>query len=159
MKVLNGAVLTSCAHLSRIVMGLVLIKIIAFYLGAEGMGQIGQFMSMATMVYMVAGGGITNAVIKYVAEYASRPKQLLRFLSTATTYSVVFSCALLCVGVIFSKVIAVAVFKNSGMYWIIFALAFAQLLFAFVNLVVGVSNGLMQTEVYSKIQIIGSAGK
>ena len=157
MKVLNGAVLTSCAHLSRIVMGLVLIKIIAFYLGAEGMGQIGQFMSMATMVYMVAGGGITNAVIKYVAEYASSPKQLLRFLSTATTYSVVFSCALLCVGVIFSKVIAVAVFKNSGMYWIIIALAFAQLLFAFVNLVVGVSNGLMQTEVYSKIQIIGSA--
>ena len=138
-------------------MGLVLIKIIAFYLGAEGMGQIGQFMSMATMVYMVAGGGITNAVIKYVAEYASRPKQLLRFLSTATTYSVVFSCALLCVGVIFSKVIAVAVFKNSGMYWIIIALAFAQLLFAFVNLVVGVSNGLMQTAVYSKIQIIGSA--
>ena len=138
-------------------MGLVLIKIIAFYLGAEGMGQIGQFMSMATMVYMVAGGGITNAVIKYVAEYASSPKQLLRFLSTATTYSVVFSCALLCVGVIFSKVIAVAVFKNSGMYWIIIALAFAQLLFAFVNLVVGVSNGLMQTEVYSKIQIIGSA--
>lgn len=157
MKVLNGAVLTSCAHLSRIVMGLVLIKIIAFYLGAEGMGQIGQFMSMATMVYMVAGGGITNAVIKYVAEYATRPKQLLRFLSTATTYSVVFSCALLCVGVIFSKVIAVAVFKNSGMYWIIIALAFAQLLFAFVNLVVGVSNGLMQTAVYSKIQIIGSA--
>ena len=157
MKVLNGAVLTSCAHLSRIVMGLVLIKIIAFYLGAEGMGQIGQFMSMATMVYMVAGGGITNAVIKYVAEYASSPKQLLRFLSTATTYSVVFSCALLCVGVIFSKVIAVAVFKNSGMYWIIIALAFAQLLFAFVNLVVGVSNGLMQTAVYSKIQIIGSA--
>ncbi|KMM81062.1 O-antigen translocase [Pseudomonas deceptionensis] len=157
MKVLNGAILTSCAHLSRIVMGLVLIKIIAFYLGAEGMGQIGQFMSMATMVYMVAGGGITNAVIKYVAEYASRPKQLLRFLSTATTYSVVFSCALLCVGVIFSKVIAVAVFKNSGMYWIIIALAFAQLLFAFVNLVVGVSNGLMQTAVYSKIQIIGSA--
>lgn len=157
MKVLNGAVLTSCAHLSRIVMGLVLIKIIAFYLGAEGMGQIGQFMSMATMVYMVAGGGVTNAVIKYVAEYASSPKQLLRFLSTATTYSVVFSCALLCVGVIFSKVIAIAVFKNSGMYWIIIALAFAQLLFAFVNLVVGVSNGLMQTEVYSKIQIIGSA--
>lgn len=157
MKVLNGAVLTSCAHLSRIVMGLVLIKIIAFYLGTEGMGQIGQFMSMATMVYMVAGGGVTNAVIKYVAEYASSPKQLLRFLSTATTYSVVFSCALLCVGVIFSKVIAIAVFKNSGMYWIIIALAFAQLLFAFVNLVVGVSNGLMQTEVYSKIQIIGSA--
>ena len=75
MKVLTGAILTSCAHLSRIVMGLVLIKIIAFYLGAEGMGQMGQFMSMSTMVYMVAGGGVTNAVIKYVAEYTSSPKQ------------------------------------------------------------------------------------
>lgn len=157
MKVLNGAILTSCAHLSRIVMGLVLIKIIAFYLGADGMGQLGQFMSMSTMVYMVAGGGITNAVIKYVAEYASCPKQLLRFLSTATTYSAVFCGVFLCLSVIFSQSLAVVVFNDPGMYWVIIALACIQPLFAFVNLVIGVSNGLMQTEVYSKIQIIGSA--
>lgn len=156
MKVLTGAILTSCAHLSRIVMGLVLIKIIAFYLGAEGMGQMGQFMSMSTMVYMVAGGGVTNAVIKYVAEYTSSPKQLLRFLSAATTYSAIFCGAFLCVGILFSKTIAVAVFKDPGLYWVIIVLACAQPLFAFVNLVVGVSNGLMQTAVYSKIQIIGS---
>ena len=156
MKVLNGAILTSCAHLSRIVMGLVLIKIIAFYLGAEGMGQMGQFMSMATMVYMVAGGGVTNAVIKYVAEYASSPKQLLRFLSAATTYSFIFCGALFFVGLVFSISIAQAVFNDPGMYWVIIVLACVQPLFAFVNLVVGVSNGLMQTQVYSKIQITGS---
>ena len=156
MKVLNGAFLTSCAHLSRIVMGLVLLKVIAYYLGAEGMGQLGQFMSLSTMVYMVAGGGVTNAVIKYVAEYASKPKQLLRFVSAVTTYSAFFCGALFVVGVVFAKEIALMVFNNPDMYGLVIVLACAQGVFAFVNLVVGISNGLMQTEVYSKIQIVGS---
>ncbi|RON06767.1 O-antigen translocase [Pseudomonas brassicacearum] len=148
--------LTSCAHLSRIVMGFILIKIIAYYLGAEGMGALGHFMSVSTMVYMIAGGGVINAVIKYAAEYARQPRQLLRFISVSATYSAIFCFVVMCFGVVFSKEIASLVFKDSGMYWVIVILAAAQVLFAFVNLVVGVSNGLMQTNVYSKIQIFGS---
>lgn len=157
MKVLSGAILTSCAHLSRIIMGLILLKVIALYLGAEGMGQLGQFMSLSTMVYMVAGGGVSNAVIKYVAEYSSAPKKLLRFVSAATTYSALFSGVICIVGVVFSKEIALVIFKNPDMFWVIIVLAVAQVLFSFVNLVVGISNGLMQTVIYSKVQIIGSA--
>lgn len=156
MNLLNGAILTSCAHLSRIVMGFILIKIIAYYLGAEGMGALGHFMSVSTMVYMIAGGGVINAVIKYSAEYAGQPRQLLRFISVSATYSAIFCLIVMCFGGVFSKEIASLVFKNSGMYWVIIILAAAQVLFAFVNLVVGVSNGLMQTKVYSKIQIFGS---
>ncbi|WP_123426961.1 O-antigen translocase [Pseudomonas brassicacearum] len=156
MNLLNGAILTSCAHLSRIVMGFILIKIIAYYLGAEGMGALGHFMSVSTMVYMIAGGGVINAVIKYAAEYARQPRQLLRFISVSATYSAIFCFVVMCFGVVFSKEIASLVFKDSGMYWVIVILAAAQVLFAFVNLVVGVSNGLMQTNVYSKIQIFGS---
>jgi len=156
MNLLNGAILTSCAHLSRIVMGFILIKIIAYYLGAEGMGALGHFMSVSTMVYMIAGGGVINAVIKYAAEYARQPRQLLRFISVSATYSAIFCFVVMCFGVVFSKEIASLVFKDSGMYWVIVILAAAQVLFAFVNLVVGVSNGLMQTNIYSKIQIFGS---
>lgn len=156
MKVLSRAILTSCAHLSRIIMGLILIKVIALYLGAEGMGQLGQFMSLSTMVYMVAGGGVGNAVIKYVAEYSSKPKKLLRFVSVAATYSALFSGLICVIGVVFSKEIAQVVFKSPDMFWVIVVLSVAQILFSFVNLVVGVSNGLMQTEIYSKVQIVGS---
>jgi len=156
MKVLNGAILTGCAHLSRIVMGFILLKIIAYYLGAEGMGALGHFMSVSTMVYMVAGGGIINAVIKYSSEYSKRPRLLLRFVSASATYSAAFSAIIMFFGVLFSKYIAFLVFKDSGLYWVIIVLAVVQMAFAFVNLVVGVSNGLMQTHIYSKIQVLGS---
>ncbi|WP_338525662.1 O-antigen translocase [Pseudomonas batumici] len=156
MNLLKGAILTSCAHLSRIVMGFILIKIIAYYLGAEGMGALGHFMSVSTMVYMIAGGGVINAVIKYAAEYARQPRLLLRFVSVSATYSAIFCLVVMCVGVVFSKKIASLVFKDPDMYWVIIILAVAQVLFAFVNLVVGLSNGLMKTDIYSKIQIFGS---
>ena len=157
MKALNGAMLTGCAHLSRIVMGFILLKIIAFYLGADGMGALGHFMSVSTMVYMVAGGGVINAVIKYVSEYSKRPRLLLRFVSASATYSAVFSFVIMLFGVLFSKCIATLIFKDSGLYWVVIVLAIVQMTFAFVNLVVGVSNGLMQTQIYSKIQMLGCA--
>ncbi|MDR7281950.1 PST family polysaccharide transporter/antigen flippase [Pseudomonas corrugata] len=156
MSVLSSAILTSCAHLSRIMMGFILLKIIAHYLGAEGMGALGHFMSVSTMIYMIAGGGVINAVIKYAAEYARQPIRLIRFISASATYSAIICLITFFLGLVFSKEIAAVVFKDSTKYWIIVVLVAAQILFAFVNLVVGVSNGLMQTNVYSRIQIFGS---
>lgn len=37
------------------------------YLGPEGMGQIGNFMGVVTILSLIAEGGVVNGVIKYVA--------------------------------------------------------------------------------------------
>ncbi|MDD1013500.1 O-antigen translocase [Pseudomonas rubra] len=156
MKAVGSALLTSVAHLSRIAVGFLLIKLIAFYLGPEGLGALGHFMSLCTIVYMLAGGGVTNAIIKYTAEYAGQPRKLLRFISVSTSYSF-FGCVLVGgLGVLLSKPLAVAVFNDAGQFWLIVFLSLAVFGFAFVNMVVGVGNGLIQTHVYSRVQLVGS---
>lgn len=156
MKALHSLVLTSAAHLSKILIGFVLLKFIALYLGSAGLGALGHFMSAVTIMSLIAGGGVANALIKYVSEYRDRPKLMLRFISASTTYSI-FSCLIVLIPFVFySSELSLFIFGDSGFYWLIIFLALSQVFYAFINLVTGVANGLRQTAVFSKIQIIGS---
>lgn len=151
-----SALLTVFAHLSKLLIGFLLLKLVSFYLGAEGLGRLGHFMSLLTILSILAGGGILNGVIKYVAEYRAYPFKLVGFLSSAASYSLIFSLLLFGMGVIFSQSIAGAILGDPQLYPFVIALALAQVGFAFSNLVIGVSNGLGQNHIYAKIQIIGS---
>ncbi|WP_256680227.1 O-antigen translocase [Pseudomonas sp. Marseille-P9899] len=153
---IKSAFLTGVAHLSRIAVAFLLIKVIAYYLGPDGLGALGHFMSLATMLYMVAGGGITNAVIKYSSEYNQSPRRLARVVSASASYSLVCCLAVGVIGIVFSKPVAGFVFNDSGKWWLVVLLSLAQFCYAYVNIVVGVGNGLLATHVYSRIQIIGS---
>lgn len=155
-KAFHGAILTSAAQLSKIAAGFLLLKLIAIYLGTDGMGAVGNFMSLATLLSLIAGGGIVNGVIKYVAALRDRNKYLLEFVSSAIIYSLVFSICVLIIGIIFSNIISEYIFGDASKYYLIIILAFAQLGFAFANLVTGVSNGLMDTKTYALIQIVGN---
>lgn len=156
MKTIFGALLTATAHLSKILVGFVLLKLIAHYLGAEGLGQLGHFMSLFTILTILAGGGILNGVIKYVAEYREQPGRLIGFLSSAASYSAIACAVFLLLGVGFSKYIAGLVFGDPDLYFYVVILAVAQVGFGFINLVIGVCNGLGKTHVYAKIQVLGS---
>lgn len=156
MNSIYSALLTVFAHLSKLLVGFLLLKLVSFYLGAEGLGRLGHFMSLLTILSILAGGGILNGVIKYVAEYRSHPLKLVGFVSSAASYSLIFAVLLFGLGVIFSRPIAEIIFGNTQLYPYIIALALAQVGFAFTNLVIGVGNGLGQNHIYAKIQIIGS---
>lgn len=156
MNSIKGALLTSASHFSKILMGFVLLKLIALYLGPEGMGAVGHFMSVATIMSLVAGGGVVNAIIKYVAEYKNRPRLLLRFILASSSYSFYISVVVFCALVVFSVQLSDYIFNDSSLYWVVVLLAFMQFVFSFINVVVGVTNGLKETAIFSKIQIIGS---
>ncbi|WP_077521788.1 O-antigen translocase [Metapseudomonas resinovorans] len=156
MKAIRSALLTSSAHLSKLLVGFILLKFIALYLGAEGLGTLGHFMSAVTIVTLLAGGGVVNGIIKYVSEYRTQSRRLLGFISAATTYSCSFAVIVLVGGVAFSKPISGFLFGSAGFYWVVMLLAVAQLGFAFTNMVTGVCNGLRDTKTYAKIQMIGN---
>ncbi|WP_434458541.1 O-antigen translocase [Stutzerimonas urumqiensis] len=156
MNSVYRALLTVFAHLSKLLIGFLLLKLVSFYLGAEGLGRLGHFMSLLTILSILAGGGILNGIIKYVSEYRAYPSKLISFVSSAASYSLIFSLFLLGLGVIFSQPIAGIILGNTQLYPYIIALALAQVGFAFSNLVIGVSNGLGQNHIYAMIQIIGS---
>jgi len=54
---LKSAALTVLSQVSKIAVGFILIKLIAVYLGASGMGLLGNFMSLVAILSLMAGGG------------------------------------------------------------------------------------------------------
>lgn len=154
---LLSAALTTLAQLSKIGVGFLLLKLVAVYLGVEGMGQLGNFMSAVLFLSLLAGGGIQNGVIKYVAEYKARPRDLLRFLADARYYSLVFCSVIVLIAIVFQAPLARFLMGDEKFQWLIVVMGLAQFGFAFSNLVNGTANGLHKTKVYASIQIIGNS--
>ncbi|WP_324730745.1 O-antigen translocase [Pseudomonas paeninsulae] len=156
MGPIYSALLTTIAQFSKIAVGFVLLKLIAINLGPEGLGTLGHFMSAVTILSLLAGGGVMNGIIKYVAEYRVQPQRLKDFISAVISYSLFFSLVFLVVGVVFSGYIADFLLGTPDYYWLVVLLAVAQMGFAFTNTVTGVFNGLRDTKTFAKIQIVGS---
>jgi len=155
-RALISAALTTIAQISKIGVGFAFIKLVAVYLGADGMGQLGHFMSVVTILSLLAGGGVVNGLIKYIAQYKAKPKQFINMIAVSKAYSLIF-CIVVCIlGCGFSRYISEYIFKTPEYYWIVVFLSVAQFGFAFTNLVTGVSNGLRDTKTYAKIQIVGN---
>lgn len=155
-RALVSAALTTLAQISKIGVGFAFIKLVAVYLGAEGMGQLGHFMSAVTMLSLLAGGGIVNGLIKYVAQYKKLPKELLKTIAVSKAYSLTFCVVVCLLGSAFSKIISSYIFKTPDYYWIVVFLSVFQFGFAFTNLVTGVANGLRDTKTFAIIQIVGN---
>jgi O-antigen/teichoic acid export membrane protein len=109
-RALISAALTTLAQISKIGVGFAFIKLVAVYLGAEGMGQLGHFMSAVTMLSLLAGGGIVNGLIKYVAQYKKLPKELLKTIAVSKAYSLTFCVVVCLLGSAFSKIISSSMF-------------------------------------------------
>jgi O-antigen/teichoic acid export membrane protein len=155
-RAIYSAFFGGVAQLSKILVGFIYLKLVALYLGVDGMGQLGNFMSLVTLLSLLAGGGIVNGVIKYVAEFKHQPRLLLRFLWAAKTYSLSLCTIIAVSGVVGSEAIALALFNSSRFQWLIIVLSLAQFTFAFTNLVTGTLNGLGETKAYAIIQIVGN---
>lgn len=150
-----SAALTTMAHLMKIGLGFIFLKLSAVYLGVQEVGLLGQFASLVALLFLVAGGGIGNGVIKYVAELRFNPRSLLTFILAAKTYAIMFGVSIFIFCTVFSLQISNYVFGDSSFYWVIIFLGFSQIGFAFSSLVIGVANGLADTKTYALIQIFG----
>lgn len=155
-RALLSAALTTAAQVSKIGVGFAFIKLVAVYLGAEGMGQLGHFMSAVTILSLLAGGGIVNGLIKYIAQYKKQPKNLLKTIAVSKAYSLIFCTLVAVLGCGFSSSLSEYIFKTPEYFWIVIFLSVAQFGFAFTNLVTGVANGLRDTKTYAIIQIVGN---
>ncbi len=68
MELLRAGLVLGTSTAIRLVANLAVVKVIALVLGTEGLGQLGQFMSVIALVSALAGGGIALGVTRHVAE-------------------------------------------------------------------------------------------
>lgn len=152
----KASVATAVAQGVRMLGGLIVIKVIALYLGPEGFGRLGHFMSLIAILGVLAGGGILNGIVKYVAEYKNLPEKLHPFLSNALVYS--FICSLLLfVGILLSaKQASLILFNSEEFTQLIIFLGVIQFIYGMVTFCNGTINGLRETAKFAKIIILGT---
>ena len=156
MNIVRTGFYTTIATAARLLAGLVVIKLVAWFAGPAGVGKLGQFMSLMSLLAVLAGGGISAGVVKYVAEYRHDAQKLSRLLAAALWYALCASCLMGGVALLFSRQIALWLLGDPGYESLIRILAVAQLGIALVNYILAVINGFMDVRRLAFIQVLGS---
>jgi len=157
MNIVRTGFYTTLATAARLLAGLVVIKLVAWFAGPVGVGKLGQFMSLMSLLAVLAGGGISAGIVKYVAEYRHDTQKLSRLLAAALWYALCASCLMGGVTLLFSRQIALWLLGDPGYASLIRVLAVAQLGIALVNYMLAVINGFMDVRRLAFIQVLGSA--
>ncbi|HTC26138.1 O-antigen translocase [Dyella sp.] len=156
MNIVRTGFYTGIATASRLLAGLVVIKLVAWFAGPAGVGKLGQFMSLMSLLAVLAGGGISAGIVKYVAEYRDDARRLSRLLAAALWYALCASCVMGCAALIFSRQLAVWLLDDPRYENLIRILAVAQLGIALINYILSVINGFMDVRRLALIQVVGS---
>lgn len=156
MSIVQAGVYSAVATFAKLLSSLAIIKVVAWYAGPEGVGKLGQFLSLMSLVTVFAGGGIAAGVIKYVAEFRESVEERLRLLQAATGYTIIATTVMGAVIVVFSMPLAVWLLEDKRFYLLLVALGIAQLMIAMHNLILAIINGFMDVRRVALINIAGS---
>lgn len=156
MNIARASAYSAAATAARLVAGLVIVKLVAWFAGPVGVGRLGQFLSLISLLAVLAGGGISSGIVKYVAEYRDDPQRLHRLLGAALCYALCTACAMGAFALIFSREIAIWLFGDARYGTLICILAVAQLGIALGNYILAVINGFMDVRRLAFIQVLGS---
>jgi antigen flippase len=162
MSYLKTGVVFAIPTICRLLSGLLIIKVIAINLGADGLGRLGQFMSLLSIVTLLAGGGISAGIVKYVAQFKNEPSQLAEYVQVASFITFASSIVLGIILYVFSGTISSFLVQSTLYVFEIKVLAFIQTAIAFSTFLLGIVNGhrfIKDSAVINMATIIfGSAG-
>lgn len=156
MNLLKASFYSSLSTAVRLFSALIIVKVIAVYVGPAGLGKMGQFMSLMTIISVLAGGGISNGIIKYVSEYRSDENQLNKLLSTGFIYMVICSLVVAIVGVIFRNELAIYLLGSKNYVDVILVLIFGQFFIAANNFLVAIVNGYKDVKRLTSLNVCGT---
>ena len=156
MNIVRAGFYSAIATGARLLAALVVIKLVAWFAGPEGVGKLGQFTSLMSLLAVLAGGGISAGIVKYVAEYRHDPQRLARLLAAALWYALCASVLMGCLALLFSRQLAQWLLDDPAYAGLIRVLAIAQLGIALVNYILAVINGFMDVRRLALIQVLGS---
>jgi PST family polysaccharide transporter len=156
MSIVRAGFYSSIATAARLLTALVIVKLVAWLAGPEGVGKLGQFMSLMSLLAVLAGGGISAGIVKYVAEYRHDAQKLSRLLSAALWYACVASAVMGCIALLMSRPLSLWLLGDARYENLIRLLAVAQLGIALANYILAVINGFMDVRRLAFIQVLGS---
>jgi len=157
MNLARTGLYTGIATAARLAAALVVVKLVAVLAGPEGVGKLGQFVSLMSLLAVLAGGGIGPGIVKYVAEYRDDAQRLARLLGTALCYALCAACTMGVAALLLREPIATWLLGDARYVTLICVLAVAQIGIAIANYFLAVINGFMDVRRLALVQVLGSA--
>ena len=155
MSVVKSGIVLSFSTLTKIVSGLVIIKLIAWKFTPEQFGVLGQLMTAIAIVSMFAGGGITNGVIKLLASsdsIKSKEETISAALAICLTFCGIVAI-LLCIG---AKDLSKFIFGSAAYKGVFLFLAASQIFIGLGNLILAIFSSRGEIWTFTKINIYGT---
>jgi len=135
--------------------GLLVIKVLAWKLGPEGFGLLGQLMTLVAIVGMLAGGGISNGLIKVLAKAPVTDSEGRVWYATAFTLSALISGAVALLLVALSSTLSSYFLPGVGAL-LFSVLAVSQVVIAYGNLPLAEASSRGDSRIFSLITVSGT---
>ncbi len=153
MGLIRAGILFAVPTLLKLLAGLLVVKLVAFYLGAEGLGKLGQFMSLMTMATILACGGISTGIVKYVAEFKDVADRLKAYVQVASLITLASSVVLFVLLFLFSHEISTFLFNSPDYAFQVRVLSVAQFIIACGTFLLGILNGLRDVKSFAIVNV------
>lgn len=131
-------------------------KIVAVYLGTNGMFLLGQLKDFINIGTLFSTAGSNHGVVKYVAEYQDKPQKLIPFLSTSLKIHLYSSIVIFLITLFFRGQISEVLFKDNQYSNVIAAVGLSFIAVSLFSYVMSVLNGFRNIKLYVTINIISA---
>ncbi len=155
MSFAKASLWTASSTLTKIVCGLLIIKLLAISYGPQGIGLASNYRQLITVLSVMAGAGIFNGVTRFVAEYRDSPAQLHRLCGTASALVAIASLVLAALFIIFASAISQALFDRRDYSDVIRWLALLQAGIGWANLLQAKLKGFKDARGNALVVIAG----
>lgn len=155
MNLIKTSFYTSISQGISIIAGLISIKVVSVKIGPKGMAMMGQYLNSTAILSLLATGAIGTGVVKYLAEYKDKSKQL-NIISTGFRITLFSSLIIALASLLLSSFLSKETFKT-GQYASVYILWSFFLFFTTLSsLFSNVLNGLKQIPYLTIINISGT---
>jgi len=155
LTLIKTSILTAIATIIKVIVGFVINKVIAVYIGPTGLASVGQLQNFLTIVTTLSTGAIKSGIVKYVAEYQSIEEKQKIF-STSIIISLLCSSLLSILLFIYNKDLSVLIFKDLKYSNVFLILSATIFLFALNTVLMSILNGQKEIRKYILVNITGS---
>ena len=138
----------------RLIMSLVVQNLLAQYTGQAGIAKVGQLRNISSMLMSLTSLGTFNGVVKYVSEYKSDQKNLLKLFSTLYVFSFTASIVLFCVLFFGATYFSNKLFFTDAYVIVFKVIAVAVPFISMHRIFTGVINGLSDYKKHAKIEFV-----
>jgi O-antigen/teichoic acid export membrane protein len=156
MKLVHAGLILGLSTAVRMVAGLVVVKVIALYLGTDGMGYLGQFMSVVALTTALAGGGTSVGLTKYIARQGSPGDSPIPHIRAAITIWLATGAVFFVLVAANARGLSELLFGTPAYTGVFWALAAGQFFIGAYNLLCAILNGKHDVAGLAAVNTLGA---